>query len=59
MSDFIHNKLNNNMSERLSKLVEYLDDGNYEMAIEAYKNEQPAELDHQYRLELARAFYVN
>ena len=46
------------MSERLSKLVEYLEEGNYEMAITTYA-EHPQDLTDSCALELARAYVVN
>ena len=46
------------MSERLSKLEEYLEEGNYEMAITTYA-EHPSSLSETHALELARAYIVN
>lgn len=45
------------MSERLSKLAEYLEEGYYEMAITTYA-EHPEELSDSHALELARAYVV-
>jgi hypothetical protein len=52
---------NNIMADRLNKLCEYLNNENYDLAIQVHKNsnQSVANLDESYQLKLAKAYYFS